>query len=233
MTGFVSGSGGTRLDNSFRSQVQGSVYPAALEGFSLPRRQSGRAPLRGSGASSDSNAVRVAALRARAKVRRYVVANDLKAFVTLTCAQDQGAEAFERWVSQVLRSSSADIGAVPFVWVLEHSARFRTHVHLVCGIALADAVRHSWPHGYVDVEELADVHDQIFVAAYISKDFENPLLNHRYHIRRGFMPERVDFGTDSHEQAQAAAERILGLPCSTVTATVHGTRQYRWRESVQ
>lgn len=100
-----------------------------------------------------------AARRAKARLRRYVVANHLVFMWTLTFADepesDEDALALGATFVERLRRKHYRGEAFPYVFVLEHGEHGgRRHLHMALGSFVSiEVVREVWGHGYVYVSD--------------------------------------------------------------------------------
>ena len=179
-----------------RSRIRGRIYPGAWEAQGAVRsRRRRQLP-----ACVESPPGRSSIYRARAKVRRFSVANDLGVFCTLTYRHNPSPATVKATATRVLQQATRR-NPLPGLWVAERGSKAgRLHVHLLCGSWLAGQVAERWDRGTVDVIPLGSISAIRDAAGYVAKDFDDPVLPHRYYkARGGFAPEVIDIGAETWE----------------------------------
>lgn len=218
-----------------------SVYPAAREasGRFMPSAETVRRLRVEPGQGSDpERSGRVAASRARTKVRRYCAANGIVRLGTLTYrgAGCHDPVAFRTHVGEFFKQLRAAVGGDPFpyVWVPEwHKSGHGLHGHFGCGRYIKRSlIEEAWGHGFVHIKLLGDVscgsgvvgearHAAKYLSKYVGKDFDRgPMLGlHRYDRAQGFDPERVPVYGRSLDRALAEACAVMGGEYPSVVST--------------
>ena len=144
-----------------RREWQLSLYPQAAEaGGCLVTTRSGEASGRG---ADPERAAAEAIRRARAKIRRYGVANRLNRLATLTYAgagcHDPGE--LRRDVGAFFKALRPALGgqALPYVWVPEwHPGGHGLHVHFIVGRYVRQSlIREAWGRGIVHIKLIGDL----------------------------------------------------------------------------
>ena len=207
-----------------------SLYPQAGEGggsLYVKRRM-----LPSGGAPNVERAEEEAARRARAKIRRYAVANGLNRLGTLTYAGDGCHEPLQ------LRDDLASFfrrlrerlggGRFPYLWVPQwHPGGHGLHAHFAVdryiGRTLIDA---SWGHGFVHIKLLSDLpvgsgvrgearQAARYLAPYVSRDAADKRRLqglHRYEVAQGFQPAKIECYGESADDAIERASGYMGAP---------------------
>ena len=190
-----------------------SLYPEAREAAGVFRTtndwNTGR---RGEpGVSSQPERTRrVAAGRAGAKLRRYVVANRLNRLGTLTYAGEgcHDPVILRRDVGEFFRRLrlALEADAFPYAWVAEwHPGGHGLHVHFAVGqFVRRSLIASAWGRGFVHIKLLGDLAvgsgpvDEArkaagYLAKYVSKAFDERRVAglHRYEVAQGFQPRVV------------------------------------------
>jgi hypothetical protein len=144
-----------------RREWQLSLYPQAAEaGGCLVTTRSGESAGRG---ADPERAATEANRRARAKIRRYGVANRLNRHATLTYAgagcHDPGE--LRRDVGAFFKALRPALGgqALPYVWVPEwHPGGHGLHVHFIVGRYVRQSlIREAWGRGIVHIQLIGDL----------------------------------------------------------------------------
>lgn len=152
--------------------------------------------------------------RAVRQVRRFVVANGLSSFVTLTFATAVSPDRAQELATRAFRRCRERDGPFPFVWMLERGKRHRrVHVHALTAPARAALVAGRWNEGRSDIQQLNEDFESLRAGAgYFSKSFnEGPLVDNRlYRVATGFAPERVLIRADSPSGLIAEATLRMG-----------------------
>ncbi len=179
---------------------------------------------------------KVAASRARTKVRRYCVANRTNRFWTLTY-EGEGCHdpvVLRADLAQFFRGLRDELGGKPFpyVWVPEwHKTDHGLHAHFVVSRyinrKLIKAVWQRVPgHGFEKGKLIGDlgvgagrVEEARIAARYIAKymnkdvDVKHVLGLHRYDVAQGFQPKKITVhGPQLLEAIEKAAEAMGGYP---------------------
>jgi hypothetical protein len=205
-----------------------TLYPQAGEGGGC-FQPSLRRPSVGGEAPDVERSEQEASRRARAKLRRYIAANRLNRFATLTYA---GAGCFDH---QRLRTDVADffrglrrsLGGkpLPYAWAPEwHPGGHGLHVHFTVGRYVRQSlIREVWGRGIVHIKLIGDLpvgsgalEEARLAASYLAKyvtknvaDERVPRL-HRYEVAQGFQPERVPLLGRSEEAVLVEASELMG-----------------------
>jgi hypothetical protein len=210
---------------------QVGLYPDAAEAIAV-FRSGVRAWSGWGGDFQDPTASRrVAARRAKTKIRRYCAANRLNRLGTLTFA---GAGCHEprllrEHVGRFFRELRRGIGGQPFpyLWTGEwHKTGHGLHAHFgVARYIRRQSIERAWPHGFVHIKLLGDLPyqastlDQARVAAgylakYVGKSLDDHQAGlHRYEVAQGFAPRcEGALGRSSDEVMAWAAQRMGALP---------------------
>jgi hypothetical protein len=164
-----------------------SLYPQAAEGGGCFRVAS--RSREGYGESDPDRARAEAGRRARTKVRRYVVANRLNRFVTLTYAGDGcfDPKVVRADVGSFFKPLRPALGGGPFpyAWAPEWHPGGHGHVHFAVGRYVPQRlIRDTWARGIVHVKLIGDlpVGSGIFAEArrvagylckYVGKEFDD------------------------------------------------------------
>lgn len=155
-----------------------------------------------------------AARRASAKVRRYVVANELSCFATLTFS---GLAPTGDTVNVAMKELVAPVGTrcgrIAWLWV-PHAGqrRGRLHVHAFFG-KKAD-VRGAWRYGLAELEYLDSPQQMRERVGYVAKQFVDPVMSfkQRYRCAQGFQPEVHHYEADSVTDGLAHLTGTYGVP---------------------
>jgi len=211
-----------------RREWQLSLYPQAAEaGGCLVTTRSGESGGRG---ADPERAAAEAVRRARAKVRRYGVANRLNRLATLTYAGEgcfdpvllrQDVGAFFKALRPALGGQ-----ALPYVWVPEwHPGGHGLHVHFIVGRYVRQSlIREAWGHGIVHIKLIGDLPVGSGVLAearkaagylckYIGKGLDDERRTsglHRYEVAQGFQPKRIYVYGETDAEANRACFRGHG-----------------------
>jgi hypothetical protein len=208
-----------------------ALYPEAAEGGGCFRPQLRPKPA-GGAAPDPERSQAEAARRARTKLRRYIAANRLNRFATLTYA---GAGCFDdqqlrRDVAEFFKGLRRELGgkALPYAWAPEwHPGGHGLHVHFAVGRYVRQSlIRDVWARGIVHIKLIGDLpvgsgaleearRAASYLAKYVSKNVADervPRL-HRYEVAQGFQPERLQLADRSDEAViEQASERMGGAP---------------------
>lgn len=208
---------GNRNEIAPLSGCRARLYVDGLEvsGARLLRHRSG-------GAANESvpsgESARVAAARARAKVRRYAVSNGLDRLLTLTLARLLEPVECAKRVRLLIRRCNRKLGPFPYIWVLELGKKSaRLHVHMLCQSAESRCLAQSWALGEADTRPLDGLEDVRAAAHYISKDFDRPpIVAQRYFASRRFNPRPVVLEAETLPALLRLAEIRIGWPPAEV-----------------
>ena len=168
--------------------------------------------------SSDRCLVREGAMRAARTVRLFVVANELRASLTLTFRRAVDGRQAAREMKLLMRRCGHCCDPFPFLWTLERgSKRGRVHGHLLLPASLGPLATDHWNNGHVDTvvkpEGWQALREQ---AGYISKAFDAPVLDaQRYRIPKGFQPEAIKIDASTSELLIVEAEALMGAQAIT------------------
>lgn len=208
-----------------------TLYPGAGEagGCFVSASEVRRVVAPGQGADPE-RARAEAARRARAKIRRYAVANGLNRLGTLTyrghgchdvvqVRQDAGA------FFRALRGET-DRGRFPYVWVPEwHPGGHGLHLHFaVARFIHRSVIERAWGHGFIHIKLLSDLpigsgsreearRAAGYLSKYVSKTFEEGqglFGRHRYEVGQGFQPVARRLLGRTSEEVLAKACELMG-----------------------
>jgi hypothetical protein len=210
---------------------QVGLYPDAAEAIAVFR--SGMRVDGGWGADFQDPMAsrRVAARRAKTKIRRYCAANRLNRLGTLTYAA-QGChepQRFREHVGHFFRELRRGLGgqSFPYLWTGEwHKTGHGLHAHFaVARYIPRQAIEQAWPHGFVHIKLLGDLPyqastlDQARVAArylakYVGKSLDDHQAGlHRYEVAQRFAPKcEGALGLSPEEVLAWAAHRMGVIP---------------------
>lgn len=207
-----------------------SLYPTAGEagGCFRPVRQAPRDWTPGQSAADPDCARAEAARRARAKVRRYCVANGLNRLGTLTYGPPRCSDPAQLRadLSEFFRALRSALGgkSLAYLWVPERHRDGNLHAHF----AVSQHVRKTvigaaWARGFVGIKLLSDLpvgstkRDEArraagYLSTYVSKTFEHPHLfgRHRYDVAQGFQPPVQRLAGRSADDVLDQACRVMG-----------------------
>jgi hypothetical protein len=214
-----------------RREWQLSLYPQAAEaGGCLVTMRSGESAGRG---ADPERAAAEAIRRARAKVRRYGVANRLNRLATLTYAGEGCFDAVQlrRDVGTFFKALRPGLGgeALPYVWVPEwHPGGHGLHVHFIAGRYVRQSlIREAWGHGLVHIKLIGDLpvgsgtlsearKAAGYLCKYIGKGLDDERRRdglHRYEVAQGFQPERIYvYGETDAEAIERASQHMARAP---------------------
>ena len=205
-----------------------SLYPEAAEAggcLVVPRTDGGR------GGRSDPERARAEAVRrARAKIRRYGVANRLNRLGTLTYAGAgcHDGKQLRMHVAEFFKGLRPALGgdAFPYVWVPEwHPSGHGLHVHFAVGRYVPQTViRDTWGRGHVHIKLLSNLPvgsgalaEARLAARYLCKyagkgldDERRESGLHRYEVAQGFQPERILVYGETDDDAIERASGYMG-----------------------
>ena len=218
------------------------LYPQAAEAGGCLRVPEPRGS--SSWGSDPERAALEAVRRARAKIRRYAVANRLNRFGTLTYAGEgcRDPEQLREDVPTFFRELRPALGGkrLPYVWVPEwHPGGHGLHVHFAVGRYVPQPlIRDVWERGHVFIKLLSDlpvgsgaVEEARVAARYLSKyvgkgfgDERRRAGLHRYEVAQGFQPEKLVLTGRSDEDVLAQASDEMGAAPEKVwrSSTVEG-----------
>ena len=173
----------------------------------------------------------VAERRARGKLRRYVVANDLRRLISCTYEGpgQHDARALRVDVGGFFRRLRYRTGGKQFsyAWVGEwHATGHGLHVHAgIGGYVPKGVVADAWGHGFIDIRLLgkrvagvATLAEARRAAGYLNKYVGKSLGEglerglHRYEVAQGFQPRSIEFVGLEDEQVLEQASEYMGLP---------------------
>lgn len=196
---------GTKLESGWH----GRVFPDA--GEAVIYFVSGAEPCR-LGETDPEEVQRIAASRARRKVRRYCRANRLYRLATLTYSRQ--TDDYDQVVIDVrafikrLRAAAFKGKRFPYVWVIECHKSGKLHVHLALPRYVDKRqLAAVWGKGFVDIRALGEVprsHEAmrdmakaaaLYLAKYVEKTFADGASSagrHRYEVGQGFQPVAVE-----------------------------------------
>jgi hypothetical protein len=208
-----------------------SLYPEAGEAGGCLRVSARSSD--GYGESDPERAKAEAARRARTKIRRYVVANRLNRFATLTYAGDGcfDPHVVRADVASFFKALRPALGGntFPYAWVPEpHPGGHGFHVHFgVNRYVPQRLLRDTWARGIVHVKLIGDLPVGSglvaearkvagYLCKYVGKGFEDerrPSGLHRYEVAQGFQPESVTLtGRTDDDVVEQASARMGGSP---------------------
>lgn len=170
-----------------------------------------------------------AARRARARLRRYCVSNELTRLGTLTygppfCTDPAQARRDIGIFFRRLRDSLGG-GAFAYAWVPEyHKDGARLHLHFAAGRYIKRSlIEDAWGHGFVHIKRLNDVpvgagargearRAAGYLSKYVSKSFADQRITgrHRYDVAEGFQPDKVRVWGRSANEVLRRASGLLG-----------------------
>ena len=205
-----------------------NLYPDAAEAggcLVVPRARIPR------GGRSDPERVEAEAIRrARAKVRRYAVANRLNRLGTLTYAGEgcHDPRQLREDVGSFFKSLRPGLGgeAFPYLWLAEwHPGGHGLHAHFAVGRYVAQPlIRATWGRGHVHIKLLGDLPvgsgtlaearlGARYMCKYVGKGLDDERRQagqHRYEVAQGFQPGRITVYGRSDDEAIARASGYLG-----------------------
>jgi hypothetical protein len=205
-----------------------TLYPQAGEGGGC-FQPALRRPAVGGEAPDVERSEQEASRRARAKLRRYIAANRLNRFATLTYA-GEGCFDHQRLrtdVAEFFRELRRSLGGkpLPYAWAPEwHPGGHGLHVHFTVGRYVRQSlIREVWGRGIVHIKLIGDLpvgsgalEEARLAASYLAKyvtknvaDERVPRL-HRYEVAQGFQPERLPLLGRSEEAVLAEACEVMG-----------------------
>lgn len=207
------GRGGVRLDDSppasSRAPAESTDEPAAQ--------------------TVEENAER-AGRRARARVRRFAVANRTTHLWTLTTAHQSHERAkLRRDMVPFLRRLRERYPRMPYLWVIEEHESGALHAHVLVNRYVPHRwMERAWRQGNVWVvkiharrpgggREAARVAGR-YAGKYVGKSPVAGEHEHRYDVRQGFQPQVVERGADELRAA-------LRIACAEMDGEVPS---YRW-----
>jgi hypothetical protein len=207
------------------------LYPDAAEAIAVFRSGAALAGEGwGPGLIDPEASGRVAARRAKTKVRRYCAANRLDRLGTLTYegAGCHDPRVLRQHVGCFFRGLRRGLGgrAFPYLWTGEwHRTGHGLHAHFGVGRYIRrQSIEQAWPHGFVHIKLLGDLPyeastlDQARVAArylakYVGKSFDEQQAGlHRYEVAQGFAPRCESALGRSQDDVLAWAAQRMGAP---------------------
>ena len=227
-----------------RREWQLSLYPQAAEaGGCLVTTRSWES------AGRDADPERSAAeaiRRARAKIRRYGVANRLNRLATLTYAGEGCSDPVQlrQDVAAFFKALRPALGgeALPYVWVPEwHPGGHGLHVHFIVGRYVRQSlIRDAWGHGIAHIKLIGDLpvgssslaearKAAGYLCKYIGKGLDDERRRaglHRYEVAQGFQPERIYVYGQTDAEAIARASEYMQRAPETIwrSSSVEGWR---------
>ena len=227
-----------------RREWQLSLYPQAAEaGGCLVTTRSGEASGRG---ADPERAAAEANRRARAKIRRYGVANRLNRLASLTYAGEGCFDPVQlrQDVAAFFKALRPGLGgqALPYVWVPEwHPGGHGLHVHFIVGRYVRQSlIREAWGHGIVHIKLIGDLpvgsgtlaearRAAGYLCKYLGKGLDDQRRReglHRYEVAQGFQPERLYVYGETDEVAIARASQYMARAPETIwrSSSVEGWR---------
>ncbi|MDH4104146.1 MAG: hypothetical protein OEW52_11045 [Thermoleophilia bacterium] len=227
-----------------RREWQLSLYPQAAEAGGCLVGVRSAEP---TGRDADPERSRAEAIRrARAKVRRYGVANRLNRLATLTYAGEGCFDPVQlrQDVAAFFKALRPALGRerFPYVWVPEwHPGGHGLHVHFVVGRYVRQSlIREAWGHGIVHIKLIGDLpvgsgalaearRAAGYLCKYIGKGLEDERRRaglHRYEVAQGFQPERIYVYGETDSDAIARASEYMARAPETIwrSSSVEGWR---------
>ena len=228
---------GTKLVGVSQGYWGVSLFPDAAEGVAV--FHSANAKRRSGSGGDPEESRRVAARRARTRVRRYCAANRLNRFVTLTYGPPfcWDPRVLREHVGRFFRTLRGQLGvdALPYLWTGElHADGLRWHAHFAVGRYVPRTkIEVAWPHGFVHIELFGDLPyaasslDQArkaagYLSKYVGKSFGDKgegLGLHRYEVAQGFAPRRERMRGRSSEEVLAWAVERMGRAADFVQSS--------------
>lgn len=222
-----------------RAEYEAMVYPGAME--ALIRPIGGRqARIRGPRVDRSADAIR----RAANHLRRYLVANRLVLFCTLTFREPVmargGCQHPLAQLHSYLRQRAFGGARYPWARVIEeHPGGHGFHVHGLFPFVEPSLVKRYWARwGFADVRRLLGVEEVRAVAEYASKDFaKTPPGVHRYEVAQGFLPEKQTLRAARPDELEASVVDIMGgnpslvWPAWDEFSGPHPVRILRWTKA--
>lgn len=206
-----------------------TVYPDVGEAVYYPATRRVTPETQDVGVTAEPDhkrAAEEAARRARAKVRRYAVANRLQYTWTLTYQhQHEDLDRVARDVRNFVRKLERFRGGRRFPWlyVVERHKSGALHVHMLAGFKIRHATLTAawglgftwitWPerrtdNGLVNARKAAS-----YAAKYVEKTFEEfGSGRHRYRAARGYDPVRDDLEVRDERDAVETAAAFFRAP---------------------
>jgi|SRR5580704_308317 hypothetical protein len=217
---------GTKLVGVSRGHWGVDLFPEA--GEAIASFHSGDVNFGGGVGGDPEESSKVAARRARTRVRRYCAANRLNRLATLTYRGSGCHEpvVMRRDLGGFFRRLRHRLGgdAFPYLWTAEwHKTGHGLHAHFAVGRYVPrTAIEEAWPHGFVHIKLLGDLPyaasslDQArraarYLSKYVGKAFaeHRPGL-HRYEVAQGFAPRREGISGATSEEVVAWAVGRMG-----------------------
>ena len=219
-------SGVSRVRDRSSAQWVVTLYPDAGEACGAwvdPMRRHDPLPATQRGVGTDEVAVR----RSRSRLRRYMVANRLNRFGSLTYAGEgcHDPKVLRRDLAAFFRELRSSLGGNPFpyVWVPElHKTGHGWHAHFGLNRYVnRSVIDRAWGHGFVHIKLFGNLphgstaRDEARKAAryaskYLGKDLAGYEGLHRYEVAQGFQPAGLGFFGKSASACVAAAAEKMG-----------------------
>ncbi len=205
-----------------------NVFPEAAEaGGCLVVPQ---ATVAQSGQEDPERAEAEAVRRARAKLRRYVVANRLNRLGTLTYAGEGCFDPLQLRgdVGSFFKCLRPGLGgeSFPYLWTSEwHPGGHGLHVHFAVGRYVRQRlIRDTWGLGHVHIKLLGDLPvgsgtlgearlSAGYLCKYVGKGLDDERRQaglHRYEVAQGFQPEKITVYGRSADEAIGRAADYMG-----------------------
>lgn len=182
------------------------VYTTAMEAQVLPATRQRGKPTK---TSDPREIARCGASRARHRVVRFVVANKLIRFITLTTAEPATREQVVSAVSGAVQGLRRRLG--PFPWLSVPEDEPRPHAHLFVPDHVGSPLLSCWDHGYSDNRRLDTLDDLRAAALYATKTFGGSATGQRrYHSAHGYAPPSEIHEVDSLTDLAPIAESLGG-----------------------
>lgn len=184
--------------------------------------------------------VNEATRRARAKVRRYCVANGLNRLGTLTyrgvgCHEPGQLRADLGQFFRRLRSGVDE--ALPYLWVPEwHAGGHGLHAHFAVGqFVRRGLIDQAWGHGFTHIKLLGNlpvgsgVRGEAraaagYISKYLSKDMDRSDGLNRYDVAQGFQPKSEGLFAPTESEVVALAVERMGEPPAYIWRSVNEER---------
>lgn len=173
-----------------------------------------------------------AARRARAKIRRYAVANGLNRLGTLTY-RGEGCHdplRLREDLGLFFRRLRERLGGerLPYLWVPQwHPGGHGLHAHFAVGRYIGRGmIDGGWGHGFVHIKLLSDLpvgsgvrgearQAARYLAPYVSRDAADARRLrglHRYEVAQGFQPAKIECYGETAEDVIDRASGYMGAP---------------------
>lgn len=210
-----------------------SLYLEALEGGGSFRKWTRKVTpyvTRGEAADPERSAAE-AGRRAKARLRRYCVANKLNRLGTLTYSGDGCFDPAQvrQDLAEFFRLLRTATGGkpLPYVWVPEWHKSHGLHAHFAVGRYIKRRViEEAWGRGFIHIKILGDLPTGSttvsearraagYLSKYVSKTFDavgdRSLGSHRYDVAQGFTPDSVTLTGTTAASVIAQASEVLSM----------------------